>query len=338
MEKYSIYQFELKKIEAIQGNLFSEEPFAAPDMEHAHQNFESIFGPRNCEFKVQKDAKNGIGVDKYLCHVLAHSHNVILLRLENNKGVTIYEQQETKGQVPNIKKQKLPSYPPCYIIIDNRQDKAQLAIQINSAAWKNTDTVCALIQENINKQLDQFSMKIEIWSKMQKSNFWNYVNYRRKKEGRYIKKMTFGFPNINIHPSIEEKIGLSNHLKSLMDLIDKLGAGGGELSIQPPTGGALTKRKLADIKNMVELCASSDYSLCVTFDDNISYNCNETLRAELPMIYSTTVDEFQNGEMNKENVYEIEEWLDWVSVQTEKYTDAEQIKSKTGGKGKRKVS
>ena len=338
MDTYSIYQFKLNKSDNRQGELFREEPFLVPKMEHAYQNFEHMFGPKNSEFRVQKAAKNGIGVDKYLCHVLAHDHNVILLRVENNKGVTIYEQQESKGKAPKIEKQKLPSYPPCYIIIDNRQDKAQLAVQINSAAWRNTDTVCALLQENINKQLDQFGLKIEIWSKMQKSNFWNYVNYRRKKEGRYIKKMTFGFPNINIHPSIEEKIGLSSHLKSLMNLIDRLGAGGGELSIQPPSGGALTKRKLADIKNMVALCASSDYSLCVTFDDNISYNCNETLRAELPMNYTSTVDEFQNGQMNNHNVYDIEEWLDWVTVQTEKYTDAEQIKPKPGGKGKQKVS
>jgi hypothetical protein len=150
--------------------------------------------------------------------------------------------------------------------------------------------------------------------------------------------MTFGFANIRIHPSIEEKIGLSTHLRSLMALIDRLGAGDGELSIHPPTGGALTKRKLADIKNMVELCASSDYSLCVTFDDNVSYNCNETLRAELPMNYTGIVDDFRYGEMNEYNYYDIEEWLDWVMVQTEKYSDAEQIKPKPGGKGKRKVS
>ena len=150
--------------------------------------------------------------------------------------------------------------------------------------------------------------------------------------------MTFRFPNAMIRPSIETEIGLSNHLKTLMELINSLGAEQGELSIQPPSDDYLAKRKLADIKKMVALCASAEYSLSVTFDDDITYRCNQSLRAELPMNLPHAVKDFVEGQMNMLFEYDIERWLDWVVEQTEKYKDAEQIKPKPDRRNRRMVS
>jgi hypothetical protein len=89
---------------------------------------------------------------------------------------------------------------------------------------------------------------------------------------------------------------------------------------------------------MVALCASSEYSLSVTFDDDITYRCNENLRAELPMNIHSALNDFENGQMNTIFEYDIERWLDWVVEQTEKYKDAEQIIAKSNRKSKRKIS
>ena len=339
MDKYAIYNFELIQRRVIQGDLTRGEQIEVPKMEHAQENFDHVFGGKGTEVRIQREKKRGEGADKFPCYVIAHDRNVILLQLENVKNVTVYEAQKTSGTIPNIEKKQYESNPPCYIIIDNRKGKAQIAIQIDSAAWSKTNIVRDLLEENLDRELEPFGMTIKIRSKLQKSEYWDYVTYRQKKEGRGIKKMTFQFPNIRIHPSIETSIGLSNHLKTLMDLVNKLGAGQGELSIQPPTNDYLLKRKLNDIKNIVALCSSSaDYSLSVTFDDDITYRCNENLRAELPMHKPGIIEFFKNGQLTTLFDYDIEQWLDWVVQQTEQYQDAEQITSKPNRGDKRKVS
>jgi hypothetical protein len=339
MDKYAIYNFELMKRRVIQGDLTRGEEIDVPKMEHAHENFDHVFGGKGTEVRIQREKRRGEGADKFPCHVIAHDHNIVLLRLENVKSVTVYESHKTEGPVPSIEKKKYESNPPCFIIIDNREGKTQIAIQIDSAAWSKTNIVRDLLEENLDRELEPFGLTIKIRSKMQKSEYWDYVTYRQRKEGRGIKRMTFQFPNVKIRPSIETSIGLSNHLKMLMELVNKLGAGQGELSIQPPTNDYLLKKRLNDIKNIVALCSSSaDYSLSVTFDDDITYRCNENLRAELPMNIPRAIENFKNGQLTTFFEYDLERWLDWVVEQTEQYQDAEQIKPKPDREDQRKVS
>ena len=195
MDNYAIYKFELYKREGSQGDWTKCDQMIEPQMEHAYENFERIFGKKGTVVRVQKEKKRGEGADKFPCHVLAHDHNIILLRLENVKNVTVYESHSTAGPIPHIEKKQYESNPPCFIIIDNRQGKAQMAIEIDTAAWSKTNLVRDLLQENLNRELEPFGLAVKIWSKMQKSDYWNYVTYRQRKEGRGIKKMTFHFPN-----------------------------------------------------------------------------------------------------------------------------------------------
>lgn len=308
-------------------------------MDHAYENFDHVFGKKGSNVRIQREKKQGQGAEKFPCHVVAHDRNIILLQLENVKNVIVYESQRTESSIPVIEKKKYESTPPCYIIIDNRKGKAQIAIEIDTAAWRKTDIVRDLLEENLDRELEKFGLTIKIWSKLQKSNYWDYVNYRQKKEKRGIKKLTFLFPNTKIRPSIEATIGLSNHLKQLMGLINSLGGGQGELSIQSPSRDYLLKKRYTDIKNMVALCSSSsDYSLSVTFDDDVTYRCNEYLRAELPLSKPGYLELFKNGELTTLFEYDIEHWLDWVIEQTEQYQDAEQIRPKPDKEDQRQVS
>lgn len=335
MDKYAIYKYKLTKQDCIQGDLTMGNEVVAPKMEHAYENFDHVFGPKGTEVRIQKVLKSG-GGETYPCHVMAHEQDIILLRLENVKNETIYELRQTAGPIPNVETKQYESYPPIYVIIDNRPGKAQMAIEIDAAAWSKTDVVRDLLQENMDRELKPFGLSIEIRSKMQQSDYWSYVT-KRKKEGRGIKKMTFHFPNAKIRPEIETAVGLSTHLKSLMEMINALGAAQGELSLQSPSDDFLQKKKLTDIKNMVALCASSDYSLNVTFDDDVSYRCNQYIRAELPMNLPNAISNFEIGQKTILFEYEIEQWLDWVIEQTANYQDAEQIKPKPNRKSKRKV-
>ena len=339
MDTYAIYRFELSQAESIQGDFTQGDTVVEPQLEHKYENFERLFGDKGTMVRIQHEKKKGAGADKYPCYVLAHTNHVVLLRLENVKSKTIYLEQHVGGPIPRIEKKDFDSFPPINVIIDNREGKSQIAIEIDSAAWSKTNTVRDLLEENLNPLLtDKFGLQIKITSKMRSSEYWDYVTYRQRKEGRGIKRLTFRFPNAIIRPSVETTIGLSNHLKTLMALINALGGAQGELSLQPPTDDYLLRRKLADIKNIVALCASSDYALSVTFDDDITYKCNEDLRAELPMNRPLALTDFEEGQKNALFGYEIEEWLDWVMEQTKDYQNAEQISPKPNRTVKRKVS
>lgn len=336
MEKYAIYRFELSKLNRIQGDWTQGDEVVAPKMDHAYENFEHVFGEKGTEVRMQVEQKSG-GGKKFPCRVMAHERNIILLRLANVKNVSVYESKQTDGPIPPIEKKQYESNPFKYILIDNRPGKSQMAIEIESEAWNNTKTVSCLLQDNLNRELKKFGLEIKIFPKVQKSDFWSYVNYRKKYEHKYIKRMTFNFPNAKIRPEIESSLGLSNHLKSLMELVNSLGGAQGELSLQSSAKDYLIKRKQADIKNIVALCASSDYSLSVTFDDDVTYRCNEYIRAEFPM-NNAALDDFKIGQTATLLEYSIEHWLNWVIEQTENYQDAEQIKPKPNRKDKRKVS
>lgn len=334
MGKYAIYKYELSKGNSIQGDWTQGNEVVAPKMEHAYENFDHVFGKTGTEMRIQKVLKSG-GGDTYPCHVMVHDRNIILLRLENVKKETIFEMRQTAGPIPSVEKKQIESYPPLHVLIDNRPGKAQMAIEIYTEAWNNTQTVCDLLQENLNRELKKWGLTIKIWAKLQKTDFWNYVTYREKHEHRGIERMTFNFRNAKLYPQINTSIVLSKHLKSLMDMINSLGAAQGELTLQSPTKDYLIKKKLSDIKNIVALCASSDYSLSVTFDDDVTYRCNQYIRAELPMNIAA-LEDFEKGQTSIENT--IDQWLDWVVEQTENYQDAEQVKPKPNGKSKRKVS
>lgn len=336
MDKYAIYRYELTRLDGIQGDWTQGNEVVAPAMEHAYENFEHVFGEKGTEVRMQVELKSG-GGKKFPCTVMAHERNIILLRLANVKNVSIYESQKTDGLIPPIEKKQYESNPYKYILIDNRPGKAQMAVEIETEAWNNTKTVSHLLQENLNRELKKFGLAIKILPKLQKSDFWSYVDYRKKYEHRCIKRMTFNFPNAKIRPEIETAVGLSNHLKSLMELVNRLGGAQGELSLQSPAKDYLIKRKQADIKNIVALCASAEYSLSVTFDDDVTYRCNEYIRAEFPMD-NAALDDFKIGQTATLLEYGIEHWLDWVIVQTETYIDAEQVKSKPNRKSKGEVS
>ena len=122
-----------------------------------------------------------------------------------------------------------------------------------------------------------------------------------------------------------------------MSWIDGLGGDRGEFSVIPPKGGELmTRKKLADIKHMVEICMNSNYSLSVTFSDGITYKCNENMRAEIPMEEEDIREEFERGFKNLFPPYfKLIVWLDTVVTITNKYKDVEEFKTKPNRKAEK---
>lgn len=342
MEKYAIYSYTLKAKPRKKVLMQAEDDLSVENLS-LEARFELLFGmQQGADFPVQKVSRGG--ADKYPCHVVRHDEHVVLLRLEKKKNVSIWEEQPVMGNpLPKIEKTTIKSTPYCYIIIDCRPDVGLIVIQSNSAAWRNPNDVKDLMQESVNWQSDvhNFGMEIVIQTKMRPTSFWDYVDRRRSKEDVSIRSMTFSFTNYKRRHDINIKSSLSsgwNHMSSFMEWVDRLGGDKGEFSITPPKGGELMKRKLADIRHMVEICMDSNYALSVTFSDGVTYKCNENMRAEMPMEDETIREEFEIGWKKLFTPYSLIMWLDDIVESTKKYEDVEEIKPKPQRKSKKQVS
>ena len=344
MEKYAIYSYTLKE-KPRRDELPAFEKVPHVEELSLEQRFELLFGEKpGADLPVQKIRRGG--ADKYPCHVVRHEDNVVLLRLDKKKDVSIWEELPATGSpLSKIEKTTIKSTPYCYIIIDNRPDVRLIAIQSNSAAWRNPNDVKDLLQESMNWLLTtvyNFGVDVTIQTKMLPTKFWEYVDRRRKKEDVKIRSMTFSFANHKRRTDIDIKSALSSewkHLESFMSWIDGLGGDRGEISVVPPKGGELmTRKRLADIKHMIEICLNSNYSLSVTFSDGVTYKCNENMRAEIPMEDETIREEFESGWKKFFTPYNLMIWLDNVLESIKKYEDVEEIKPKPGRKDEKQVS
>lgn len=342
MEKYAIYKYKLVDKPRRDEVVRMPEAQMLENMEPS-EKFELLFGQETgSEVRVQKFKKNNTS-DKYPCRVLNHDSHIILLRLENKKNINIWEQQPTNNPVPVIEKKKRESTPYCYIFIDNRPGAQIIVIQSDSPAWRNTLDIKDILQDSLNWLMDikNYGIEVNIMSKMMPSKFWEYVDKRRRIDKVQIKSLIFSFTNYRARPDINIKQALSSEWRrfdSLMTWIDNLGGDKGELKIIPSKNNELMRRKMADIKHMVEICANSNYALSLTFSDNVTYKCNQEMRAEIPMHNTNIRVEFENKMHDMFADYRLVGWLDDVIVKTNKYEDVEEIRPKPGRKDKKQVS
>ena len=142
-------------------------------------------------------------------------------------------------------------------------------------------------------------------------------------------------------PDMDIKKALSSDWRrfdNLIEMINQMGGDKGELKITPSKNDALVKRKLADIKHMVEICAISQYSLSITFSDDVTYKCNQELRAELPMRDEGIREDFEYQQGDLFRHYKLMDWLDDIKQKTDTYRDVEEFRKKPSGKVKKQVS
>ena len=105
MDNYAIYKFELYKREGSQGDWTKCDQMIEPQMEHAYENFERIFGKKGTVVRVQKEKKRGEGADKFPCQVtrcLARCDNVVYIVFFNFSGFMRISQKAAMRRVSPV--------------------------------------------------------------------------------------------------------------------------------------------------------------------------------------------------------------------------------------------
>lgn len=352
---YAIYSYKFVEF-SDEGDWTQGAQVTATDMDSAQDWFYQLFGKTGTLFHVQKG--EGDGTKKYTCEVYGNDHRIVALRLLNIKEQSYWKLvRNPNDPMGELVKDFLESTPCTYVIIDCRKGQNTIAVKVEKDAWRNTDTVCELMEMNINRHLGSYGrgFRIKLYSKMQGHDFLNYSSRRIKKEGRNIKKMTIRFQTGQLNPVIESLVKDSSYLKGLFDRIDKYDGFSGELTINQPMGRKLIDRRRHDIEKIIALIVSDPhgYGMDWTFDDNVTLHYGKDSIYEPPMNPEGSLELFHLGRKADPDAelelfggtqetdfskYLLEGWLDKVAEETKMMKDAETVKRKRSRNNKRRAS
>lgn len=288
MDNYSIYNYTFDAV-PVEGDFFRTEDSDPPavDDDRRKKKLEMLFGEKNTVFRMVKYNKND--ADELPCTVLAHPEHFVLLRLENPKQVKLFEKHESHhGEVPRIDESHRPSYPYLYIVIDCREKcGCKIAISTNSSAWRKTDKVAELLQDNVNEHLKnlQQSFAIKLTPEVMTVDFVSHSRYLVKKKNLSVSKMTIYFTRGITNPIVEEIIKNDNFVKGLLKRT--FNALHSEITLYGPETERIIRKNSLILSHLVSLAASDPVSepfrLSMTYSDNSKYSCGKDVRMEFLM-------------------------------------------------------
>ena len=286
MEKYAIYRYSFTE-KPVENDLFDEDSVekTATSDEKRREWLDRLFGNKNAEFTIRKSHK--IDAPQLPCKVIAHTEKIVLLRLVNPKQVTIWQESEAQpGVTSKIDKRKIPSSPFIYIVIDCREGKNLMAIEIDTNVWRSTDIIADLLSLNINMQLEGLNRGFGIKASPATLpiDFLEHSYRLIKKDKMKVTKLTIHFTRGKINPRIEEIIKNDAYLKDLYKRMFE--ARDAELTYNFPNGNRIVDGRSKMLEHFVMLIASepnAGFRISISYDDGSSYACGKDIRMEFLM-------------------------------------------------------
>lgn len=319
MAKYAIYKFTME--ETTEGTLFSANT-GERLLDRAQDMLEEVLG-----------TKEGLPVRK-----LQRGGTEIALmnyRLAGREGVTVWvvcNERYTKYQ-EGLEQRRLEYHPGCRVIIDNREGVGQMAIEYCPAFDNDPDRVRSLLENALNRALEERRLRMEILAKVRPADFWNDIHVLCHGHKDRISKVSFHFPELGKKTPVDAS-GIWNEKLRLMNVLAAaLGAERGNLTFGGEEGKLKFDETSEDLAQIVDLCCNNAYDISVHFSHYGVYRSTKTVKAfyDLP---DDAVDEFISGQrmMGRDGFWLITS-LNEARIFTTRYQDEE--KTGTGRKGVR---
>ena len=329
MDKYAIYTYSFKDA-PVEGDCFQGEQVVSPDTSENHRRkiLDMLFGNKNNLFSMKKYNKND--ADDYPCTVLGHPERFVLLRIERPKTEKIFEKHESqRGEAARIDERYVPSFPYIYVVIDCREGcGCRMAISIDSSAWRSTDKVAELVQENVNRKLESLSRGfcIKVKPELMQLDFVSHSRNLIKKKRLGVTKMTIYFTRGMINPKVEGIVKEDPFIKRLMRSMYE--AQHGKLTLYNPDSSKILANNARTLEHLVTLVGSDPVSepfrLKMSYSDGSTYSCGKDIRMEFRMDEMAFMAMLGEGSLFPE--HEIGAWFDGVTRDIEEQRNAEQSK------------
>ncbi len=238
---------------------------------------------------------------------LIERNNVFTWVLCNVKDITQYEGHE---------KNTLESHPGGFVIIDNRPDVCQIAIEKNSAFDSDTDKVVKYLRRAFNCHLSDYGLKIVITKKWQAGKFKDLIRERIIKYNDSVKKVVWEFPNPDKIRGIDATEQMKDRLEGLKLLTQATNALKGKLTLTGAKGNPLNidDDTIEDLAQIIALSAQNNYKLSYHFFKTSTVNFKDVVYA-YASIDNNVVRDFEIGQLiNKgdDATYELIEKMDEI--------------------------
>ncbi len=178
MSRYILYTYQFAPVQ-IRANLFDDLEHKSSEvlMQEKQMIFADVMTSDNLSFRY----KNKI----YGHKIILNDSGIIVFRIANQKNISVEK---------NFHQEKIEYNPSCLVVIDNRNDVQNIAVEIDSKAFSDTETVVKIISTTLNKVLYPIGLSISIQKVYKKSEFWNITNkYKDKIE---LVRFHFTYPNL----------------------------------------------------------------------------------------------------------------------------------------------
>lgn len=311
MAEYALYSYEIQ--EGDKSLLYEETGNKCIDKAN-----EIVFNLLKGKMTIIGKKKNQDRTLKSLKHT--EHDGVFTMVLCNTKDITQYEGHD---------KFPLESHPGSFIIIDNRPDVCQIAIERNSAFDSNTDKVIKYIKRSFKEYLSDYGLKIIIKRKFEAKVFKERVMERLMNHNDHVKQIVWEFPNPDKVKGIDATAQMKKRLESLKLMTQATNALKGKLTLTGSKNNPLCvdDEKIDDLSLMIALCAQNNYNLSYSFFHTPMIKFKDVAYA-FCNIDNCVIRDFELGQLvcsEGGQTYELIEVLDNVRKQIEDYDNEKTI-------------
>ena len=252
------------------------------------------------------------------------------LRLKGRNEVFTWELCNVKdiAQYEGHERNPLESHPGSYVIIDNRPDVCQIAIEKNSAFDNNTDKVVKYLKRALKEHLFEYGLKIVIKRKSQAKKFKDLIRERIVQHNDSVKKVVWEFPNPNMVKGIDATQQMKNRLEGLLLFTQASNALKGKLTLTSSKKSPMDvdDDKVEDWAQIIALSAQNSYKLSYYFYNSPVIHFKDVAYA-FASIDNRVIRDFEDGQLIDKGegmTYELIEKLDEIRKQIADY-DHEEI-------------
>lgn len=185
----------------------------------------------------------------------------------------------------DFKKEYHDNEPYCNIIIDNRTNVAQIAIEKSGAfgGKEGTDKVKSILEEFINNAVKPYGYQVEITRKLRSIEMWDMVADRIKQHDP-VKYVRFNFRD----PAETQAIDATEMQLKQLELMSALRKATGAVSSfmqmeASNTGTLILDKEQKDLAGMVGLCSNNGWDIDIHFRDFGIYRTGQLQSAVFPL-------------------------------------------------------
>lgn len=220
------------------------------------------------------------------------------------------------------------THPGCYVIIDNRPDVCQIAIETNGAFGPDTDKVVKYINRTFKVHLLEYGLKMVIKRKYQAKIFKELIRERIVKNDDSVKKVVWEFPNPDKVKGIDATQQMKGRLEGLRLFLQASNALKGKLTLTGSKGSPMDvdDDTIEDWAQIIALSAQNNYKLSYYFFNSPMVSFKDVAYA-LATIDNKHIRDFEEGHTafhDEDTTFELIESLNTIRNEIADY-DHEKI-------------